>query len=123
MLIIDIIIVFLISAIIFNLYLFRFEYKNRVVALWSKLLKNTLKRIQVKHKVPEHEFFNNTENKVSNIDCINTNNSTVRFNKPKIIYKSSHRVKKAPKPNTMFVRTAVKLKPRIDYKKSPYLGL
>ncbi len=95
MLIIDIIIVFLISAIIFNLYLFRFEYKNRVVALWSKLLKNTLKRIQVKHKVPEHEFFNNTENKVSNIDCINTNNSTVRFNKPKIIYKSSHRVKKS----------------------------
>lgn len=121
MLFIDIMIAILIVAIIFNLYFFRFEYKKKVVALWDKWSKNIFRKIQVKHKLSEHESCNDKESDISiknnnkdkkvseNIDA-DSNNLPVLFYKPKVIYKNSYRVKNNTQARYHICATCGKIK-------------
>lgn len=93
MLFIDILVVILIVAITFNLYLYRFEYKKMICALWEKLSKNAFKNTHT-----QQEQINCCTDDKENVINIppdnNANSSSTRFYKPKIVYKSSRKVKR-----------------------------
>ncbi|HHV19030.1 MAG TPA: hypothetical protein GXZ27_09285 [Thermoanaerobacterales bacterium] len=120
MLYVDIIIAILIGAIILNLYLFRFEYKRSIIALWSEWSKNVFNKIHTKRKLPQNDFCNDKENDVkidtnlkngvSDTSNIDTSNSSISFNKPKVIYKKSLRVIKNTQPKYHFCATCGKIK-------------
>lgn len=89
MFIFDIIIIILIAAIFYNIYVNRWEYKNMIIDFWEKTFKKTGKKQDEIIETPLGKIENEEED-----DTINKIDPNKTSSKYKIVYKRASRFKK-----------------------------